>query len=111
MTSCQIIIFIISKSYYDLMGGIMDSNHILLNDVGKLIRELRKEKNMSGIDLGVEIGISQQQISRYEKGKSDMSITMFFNIISVFNMTPTEFFLRMYETEGGSTSKYFSMKW
>ncbi|MGJ5666017.1 helix-turn-helix domain-containing protein [Morganella morganii] len=89
----------------------MDSIQMLLHNVGKLIRELRKEKKMSGVDLAAAIGISQQQISRYERGESDISITMFFNIILVFNMTPTEFFLRMYETERESASKYFSMKW
>lgn len=89
----------------------MKGNQMLLHDVGKLIRELRKEKNMSGVDLGVEIGISQQQVSRYEKGHSDMSITMFFNIISVFKMTPGEFFNRMCKTEHECISKYFSTNW
>lgn len=74
----------------------MKSNQALLRDVGVLIRKLRKEKGMSGVDLGEALGISQQQVSRYENAKSEISITTIFNVLLVFNMTPTEFFIRLY---------------
>lgn len=93
----------------------MKSNQKLLCDVGVLIRTLRKEKGMSGVDLGVAIGISQQQVSRYENAKSEISITTVFNILSVFNMTPTEFFTRLYENNNNSEiesiSRYSSLCW
>ncbi|EKK5378614.1 helix-turn-helix transcriptional regulator [Morganella morganii] len=93
----------------------MKSNQKLLCDVGVLIRTLRKEKGMSGVDLGVAIGISQQQVSRYENAKSEISITTVFNILSVFNMTPTEFFIRLYENNNNSeiesVSRYSSLCW
>lgn len=89
----------------------MKSNEILLRDVGKLIQKLRKERKMSGIDLGVEIGVSQQKISRYEKGYSEISITNLFNILIVFNMTPTELFSLMCDAEHKpeSIEKYFTI--
>lgn len=68
----------------------------LLRDIGSLVRKLRKEKGLSGIDLAVELSISQQQISRYESGKSIMSIVMFLKICVVFNITPNEFFTLLY---------------
>ncbi|MEM8325518.1 helix-turn-helix transcriptional regulator [Morganella morganii] len=35
---------------------------------GRIIRQLRRERHMSGEVLGVLTGYSQQQISRYERG-------------------------------------------
>ncbi|MEM8201704.1 helix-turn-helix transcriptional regulator, partial [Morganella morganii] len=57
----------------------MKNNQILLHDVGALIRKLRKEKRMSGVDLGAELGISQQQISRYENATSEISVSTLIN--------------------------------
>ncbi|MEM7862776.1 helix-turn-helix transcriptional regulator, partial [Morganella morganii] len=65
----------------------MKNNQILLHDVGALIRKLRKEKRMSGVDLGAELGISQQQISRYENATSEISVSTLINILAVFNIT------------------------
>ncbi|HAT3810928.1 helix-turn-helix domain-containing protein [Morganella morganii] len=84
----------------------MKNNQILLHDVGALIRKLRKEKRMSGVDLGAELGISQQQISRYENATSEISVSTLINILAVFNITPVEFFTRIYDTEHHSFRKY-----
>ncbi|HEI9844726.1 TPA: helix-turn-helix transcriptional regulator [Morganella morganii] len=84
----------------------MKNNQILLHDVGALIRKLRKEKRMSGVDLGAELGISQQQISCYENATSEMSVSTLINILAVFNITPVEFFTRIYDTEYHSFRKY-----
>ncbi|MEM8104003.1 helix-turn-helix transcriptional regulator [Morganella morganii] len=77
----------------------MKNNQILLHDVGALIRKLRKEKRMSGVDLGAELGISQQQISRYENATSEISVSTLINILAVFNITPAEFFTRISDTK------------
>lgn len=48
-----------------------------LNDcVGKIIRQLRRERHMSGEDLGALTGYSQQQISRYERGGSCFTLSV-----------------------------------
>lgn len=97
-----------------LVNFIMKSDQALLRDIGVLIRVLRKEKGMSGVDLGVALGISQQQVSRYENAKSEISITTIFNIFSVFSMTPSEFFIRLYEgnnSENESVDRYSSVHW
>lgn len=89
----------------------MKNNQILLHDIGGLIRKLRKEKGMSGIDLGVELGISQQQVSRYENAKSVLTITTFINICIVFNITPTEFFHHLCDNNGEFFNRYISYNW
>lgn len=91
--------------------SIMKNNQILLHDVGALIRKLRKEKRMSGVDLGAELGISQQQISRYENATSEISVSTLINILAVFNITPAEFFARISDTEHDFFSKYTTGDW
>lgn len=54
---------------------------------------------MSGVDLGAELGISQQQISRYENATSEISVSTLINILAVFNITPAEFFTRISDTK------------
>ncbi|HCD1131330.1 TPA: helix-turn-helix transcriptional regulator [Morganella morganii] len=89
----------------------MKNNQILLHDVGALIRKLRKEKRMSGVDLGAELGISQQQISRYENATSEISVSTLINILAVFNITPAEFFTRISDTKRDFFSKYTTGNW
>lgn len=84
----------------------MKNSQILLHDIGALIRKLRKEKRMSGVELGVKLGISQQQISRYENATSEISVSTLINILAVFNITPAEFFTRIYDTKHKLFSKY-----
>ena len=38
-------------------------------DIGKKIKQLRKERNITQSELGKRMGISQQQIAQYENGR------------------------------------------
>ncbi|HHR5902534.1 TPA: helix-turn-helix domain-containing protein [Providencia alcalifaciens] len=51
----------------------MKSN-IISGQVGAFLRKSRKEKNMTGKQLAKLIGISQQQISRYEMGITSITL-------------------------------------
>ncbi|MTC10772.1 helix-turn-helix domain-containing protein, partial [Providencia stuartii] len=42
--------------------------------VGKKIKRYRKEMNLTAEELGRYIGVSQQQISRYESGVNHINI-------------------------------------
>lgn len=48
------------------------------------IKELRKEKSMNQIALGMELNFSQKIISEYENGKVEPSITLK-KLASIFN--------------------------
>ncbi|HCT9739276.1 TPA: helix-turn-helix domain-containing protein [Morganella morganii] len=47
---------------------------------GKVIKRTRREKNISGFELGMRLNISQQQISRYERGLSKINIDVLADI-------------------------------
>lgn len=60
-------------------------------NIGRLIRELRIQKNLTTSDLGHMIGISQQQVSRYERGTSAFSLELIKKFAYIFNMTIWQF--------------------
>lgn len=52
----------------------------LCKTVGEQIQKIRKEKGLSQKQLGEKLGISQQLISRIEKGKENVSLITLKNI-------------------------------
>lgn len=51
------------------------------------IAELRKEKNMSQISLGMRLNVSQKMISAYENGKNEPSIDLLIRMADIFNVS------------------------
>ncbi len=52
-------------------------NHININKLaGKYIKKNRLKKGLTGVQLGKLLYISQQQISRYERGKNNISLSL-----------------------------------
>lgn len=49
------------------------------------IAELRKEKRMSQISLGMKLNVSQKMISAYENGKNEPSIDLLMRMADIFH--------------------------
>lgn len=49
------------------------------------IAELRKEKKMSQISLGMKLNVSQKMISAYENGKNEPSIDLLMRMADIFH--------------------------
>lgn len=65
---------------------------LLLNyEIGDFIRKIRVKNGLTGAELGKLIGVSQQQISRYERGYNELSFTDFVFILSVMNVSFLDF--------------------
>jgi transcriptional regulator with XRE-family HTH domain len=62
----------------------MKSN-IISGQVGAFLRKSRKEKNMTGKQLAKLIGISQQQISRYEMGITAITLDQLDIFLSILD--------------------------
>lgn len=78
-------------------NSIYESSPYTLNQgSGILIKALRKKKGISGAVLAGFIGISQQQISRYERGEIDLTLDKIKTISSFFNITIWEFMELLY---------------
>ncbi|HEM7144003.1 TPA: helix-turn-helix transcriptional regulator [Providencia stuartii] len=60
--------------------------------VGKKIKRYRKEMNLTAEELGRYIGVSQQQISRYESGDNHINIDFLSQLSELFKV-PIQVFL------------------
>mgnify|MGYP001189070827 CR=1 FL=1 len=63
--------------------------------VGRKIRQLRKERNLTQTELSNRIGIQQSDLSRMEKGEYRVSLDTLFRILGEFEMSFGEFFDEM----------------
>ncbi|MGX2948967.1 helix-turn-helix domain-containing protein [Frederiksenia canicola] len=59
--------------------------------IGKRIVQRRREVGMSGELLAEQIGVSQQQFSRYERGVTKINVSHLVNIAVILN-TPISWF-------------------
>ncbi len=59
--------------------------------VGSKVRQLRVLKNMSQTALGNRLGISFQQIQKYEKGSNRVSSSRLWELSNIFDV-PVEYF-------------------
>lgn len=60
-------------------------------DVGFRIRRLREKFGLSQGELADRIGVSFQQVQKYETGKNKVSLKRLCQISTVFNTTPSSF--------------------
>ena len=60
--------------------------------VGHKIRELRKERKLTQVELSARLGIQQSDLSRMEKGEYRVSLDTLFRILAEFKMSIGEFF-------------------
>ena len=60
--------------------------------IGEKIRELRKLHGLSQMELAERLGLSFQQIQKYEKGMTRISVSRLSDISEVFGVDITEFF-------------------
>ena len=60
--------------------------------VGRKIRELRKERKLTQVELSARLGIQQSDLSRMEQGEYRVSLDTLFRILAEFKMSIGEFF-------------------
>ncbi len=71
------------------------------HDVGFRIRRLREEFGLSQGELAERIGVSFQQVQKYETGKNKVSLNRLCQIATIFNTNPSSL-LKGIEKEGDS---------
>ena len=61
--------------------------------IGKKLRELRNQSGLSQTQMASKLGISYQQVQKYEKGANCPNITRLFQIADVFEVNPIKLIL------------------
>lgn len=69
------------------MNNIKDINNI----IGELLRDLRKRKGITEKELGKLFGVSQQQISRYENGVTNITVVTLAKLLCIFEYPLLDF--------------------
>ncbi|OAT44851.1 MrpJ family protein [Proteus hauseri ATCC 700826] len=64
----------------------IDNSKTINFRIGQRIRHLRKKLKCSGTLFAQELGISQQQLSRYERGTNRISIELIYLISEKFDV-------------------------
>lgn len=70
----------------------MKSKHPLRIDIGLFLRKSRVNKSLTGFELGQLLNISQQQISRYERGETSISIELLDIMLKTLDKNWADFF-------------------
>jgi transcriptional regulator with XRE-family HTH domain len=63
-----------------------------VNLVGSRIRELRKGRHLTQIELSEKIGVAQSDLSRMEQGEYKVGLDTLFKLLQVFDLKISEFF-------------------
>jgi len=72
-----------------LVGGLTRQQLPL---VGRRIRELRKDHQLTQAELAAKVGIQQSDLCRMETGEYKVSLETLFRILEIFEMNVGEFF-------------------
>ena len=67
--------------------------------VGRRIKLLRKQKHITQKDLAERLGITFQQIQKYEKGLNRLPASRMLSICMALNITPNDLFLDLLSKE------------
>ncbi|OBU03437.1 helix-turn-helix domain-containing protein [Morganella psychrotolerans] len=70
--------------------------------IGQVIRQYRSNAGLTTKQLAHRIGISQQQLSRYERGVNRIDVDTLLRVSLAFKITPGRFFDEMNESYTGS---------
>lgn len=65
--------------------------NIFNKKIGCFIRNKRKRMDITGKDLGVMLNVSQQQVSRYENGITNITVAMLNDILEILDVSWEEF--------------------
>src|SRR5579871_5943631 len=63
----------------------------LAERVGRQIREERLGRGLSRLELGREVGVSGQQIDKYERGRDTIPLHRLFTLARLFGRAPESF--------------------
>lgn len=67
-------------------------NYDIDKAIGAKIREYRIMSGMSQMELADKIGVSYQQVQKYEKGHGNISVKRLKQIADIFGVSITDFF-------------------
>jgi transcriptional regulator with XRE-family HTH domain len=87
------------------LSRIEGRQHLVDVEVGQRIRARREQMGLSQGYLAENVGVSFQQIQKYERGANRVSASMLFDIAGVLSVAPAYFFATLPDPAGGPPSE------
>jgi transcriptional regulator with XRE-family HTH domain len=84
----------------------MPTDIVTTREIGIIIRNRRKELGLSQEQLSEKVGVSYQQIQRYENGSSMLNVENVQRVAKVLDMPVTLFFSCSDSAQVGETAQY-----
>ncbi|MEX0423974.1 helix-turn-helix transcriptional regulator [Providencia rettgeri] len=75
--------------------NMIKTNTLLRRDVGLFLRQARIDKSLTGYQLAKILKISQQQVSRYERGETGINVEVLNTLLGVLERNWLEFFFKV----------------
>ncbi|WCR54143.1 MAG: hypothetical protein PG981_001165 [Wolbachia endosymbiont of Ctenocephalides orientis wCori] len=91
---------------YLSVEGIVVHDVNIDKEIGKKVRELRLVMGMSQDDLGKKVGVTFQQIQKYEKGINRIVVGMLYKLAKALGVTPKDLFPDTNSSSDNSASSY-----
>lgn len=82
---------------------------IIMRDIGKNIKELRMQKNMTQDELAAHLFVTRQTVSNYETGKSRPDVEMLIKIAEVLKIDMQQLIYGLQSTEADRQRKRMSI--
>lgn len=77
--------------------------------VGKRLKILRREHDLSQSELGSHVFVTFQQIQKYEKGQNRISVSRLWKFCEFFNVGPNYFFEGLSDTLNVKQSEFSTL--
>lgn len=65
--------------------------------VGRKLKEIRTQRRFSQTDVAQKLGLSFQQVQKYEIGSNRIAASRLFELAQIFEVSPAYFFEGLYE--------------
>jgi transcriptional regulator with XRE-family HTH domain len=75
-----------------VMGGQKTRDTGVMNEFGKHLRTMRRNKNLTQEDLAVKAGVSISQVARIESGKLNTTISTIVSLARALDVEPGDLF-------------------
>jgi transcriptional regulator with XRE-family HTH domain len=84
--------------------------------MGKTLRRLRCEAGWSQEQLGRQLGVTFQQVQKYESGRNQLGVVMLHRLTRIFHLDYAEFFAGVNDGQAAARSlnaadEYATLRW
>lgn len=71
---------------------LINDNEVIQKEIGRRLRILRKQKNLSLLSVAIEVNINQNYLNDIELGRRNLTLKMLIKLCNFYEITLSELF-------------------